>query len=476
MKVTSSDLARHRRAGDPLPPLRDRVAATRDDLELRGALANMAQRFNGARQERLAEPGMADLKTRGIEIRTQGVADLRANLERLEQSLRALGVHVHHARTGAEAAATIGDIAESVGARRVVKSKSMATEEIHLNDHLEGRGVEVVETDLGEWIVQKADERPSHIIAPAVHKTRPQVTELFSGLAGHEIEDRREELCAFAQSQLRDAFLTADLGVSGVNFGCADTGTLVLVTNEGNGRLTTSWPQVHVALLPVDKVLAHFADVATMVPLLVRHATGQKLTSYVTMINGPRRPGELDGPEELHVVILDGGRTALLGTPFEAMLRCIRCGACLNVCPVYGTIGGHAYGGVYPGPMGAVLTPLLSSGREGSELPGATSLCGACSAVCPVGIPLHDLLVDLRVKPGSAERSRRRTVFFSLFSRAWSVPAVYRWTTAAANVARRHPRLTRHLPVARAWCEGRALPDPVPQTFHSWWRGEHPDR
>lgn len=476
MKITSSDLARHRRAGDPLPPLRARVAATRDDLELRGALGVMAERFNGAREEALAEPGMADLKARGIAIRTQGVRDLRANLARFEQSLQTLGVRVHHARTGADAAAVIGDIAVAANARRVVKSKSMATEEIHLNDHLEHRGVEVVETDLGEWIVQQAHERPSHIIAPAVHKTRPQVTQLFSGLAGQELEDRREELCAFAQTRLRDAFLTADLGVSGANFGCADTGTLVLVTNEGNGRLTTSLPRVHVALVPVDKVIAHFDDLATMVPLLIRHATGQKLTSYVTMIHGPRRVGELDGPEELHVVLLDGGRTALLGTEFEEMLRCIRCGACLNVCPVYATIGGHAYGGVYPGPMGAVLTPLLSNGAEGSELPGATSLCGACSAVCPVGIPLHDLLVKLRAKPGAAERSRRRTLFFALWSRAWSVPAVYRWTTRVANLARRHPRLSRHLPVARAWCEGRALPDPVAKTFHAWWRDEHPAR
>ncbi len=260
--------------------------------------------------------------------------------------------------------------------------------------------------------------------------------------------------------------------MSGANFGCADTGTLILVTNEGNGRLTTSWPRVHVALVPVDKVLARFADVATMVPLLVRHATGQKLTSYVTMINGPRRPGELDGPEELHVVLLDGGRTALLGTPFEPMLRCIRCGACLNVCPVYGTIGGHAYGGVYPGPMGAVLTPLLSGGQDGAELPGATSLCGACSAVCPVGIPLHDLLVGLRAKPGSLERSPSRTLFFGLWSRAWSAPRVYRLTTRLAAFALRHPRLTRRLPVARAWCEGRALPDPASEPFHAWWDRE----
>jgi len=474
--VSSAHLARHRRADDPLPPLRDRAAATRADPDLTGALRVMAERFNGAREEALLRPGMAAMKERGIAIRAEGVGELRANVEQLVRSLEAAGVQVHRAATGPDAATIIGDIAAAASARRVVKSKSMATEEIELNDHLEARGVDVVETDLGEWIVQQAHERPSHIIAPAVHKPRPHVTELFSGLAGRDLDDRREELCAFAQGELRDAFLTADMGVSGANFACADTGTIVLITNEGNGRLTTSWPRVHVALIPVDKVLARFADVATMVPLLIRHATGQPLTSYVTLITGPRRDGELDGPEELHVVLLDGGRTALLGTPFEDMLRCIRCGACLNVCPVYGTIGGHAYGGVYPGPMGAVLTPLLSGGRHGAELPGATSLCGACSAVCPVGIPLHDLLLRLRAQPGSAERSRSHRLFFRLWGRAWSSPAGYRWSARAARMALRHPRLTRRLPVARAWCEGRALPDPPPSTFHDWWRREHAGR
>ncbi len=478
MTLSSSHLARHRNPGDPLPPLRDRVEATLADVELRGALGVMAQRFNDARNEAMGEAGMTELKVRGTAVRAEGVTALRANLTRLEESLRRLGVVVHHAATGSEAAGIITEIARAADVRRVVKSKSMATEEINLNHALEGAGIEVHETDLGEWIVQEAEERPSHIIAPAVHKTRPQITRLFSEVAGEELPDDREVLCAFAQDRLRDAFLTADMGVSGVNFACADTGTLVLVTNEGNGRLTTSLPRIHVALMPVDKVLAHFADLATMLPLLIRNATGQKLTSYVTMINGPRRAGELDGPEELHVVVLDGGRTGLLGTRFEAMLRCIRCGACLNVCPVYGTIGGHAYGGVYPGPMGAVLTPLLSDLHEGADLPGATSLCGACSEVCPVGIPLHDLLVDLRtsVNRRSPSTSRARRWFFAGWSRVWSHPTLYRWSARTGNVGRRVPRVARHLPVARAWAEGREVPPAVPQTFHQWWRSERGDR
>ncbi|HEV3452290.1 MAG TPA: lactate utilization protein B [Acidimicrobiia bacterium] len=470
--TTSGELARHRHPGDPLPPLRARVDATLQDAELRGAFRVMAQRFNEARRVAMAPPGMAALKADGTRIRAEGVRALPANLARAEASLRRLGVHVHHATTGPDAAELIATLAVGAGASRAVKAKSMATEEIDLNEHLERHGIEVFETDLGEWIVQKADERPSHIIAPAVHKTRPQVTRLFSRLAGRDLPDQREELCAFAQQRLREVFLTADLGISGANFVCADTGTIVLVTNEGNGRLTTSLPRVHIALVPVEKVLARFADLATMLPLLIRNATGQKLTSYVTMINGPRRAGELDGPDEVHVVFLDAGRTALLGTPFEDMLRCIRCGACLNVCPVYGTIGGHAYGGVYPGPMGAVLTPLLSRMRDGTDLPEATSLCGACSEVCPVGIPLHDLLLELRAAVAGSPRTRSlgRRAFFAVWSRAWSRPRLYRGSARVATVARRYPRWARHLPLARAWHEGRELPPPVGETFHAWWR------
>jgi L-lactate dehydrogenase complex protein LldF len=446
------------------------VHATLNDVELRGALATMADRFNAARREAMSEPGMTALRARGTQIRAEGVAALRANVDRAEAALRRLGVHVHRADTGVAAAELIADLAARAGARRAVKSKSMATEEIDLNVHVEARGVEVFETDLGEWIIQKADERPSHIIAPAVHKTRPQVTRLFSDLAGEGIEDEREVLCAFAQRRLREVFLTADLGISGANFVCADTGTIALVTNEGNGRLTTSLPRVHIALVPVEKVLPRFEDLATMLPLLTRNATGQKLTSYVTLITGPRREGEVDGPEELHVVFLDGGRTALLDTPFRDMLRCIRCGACLNICPVYGTIGGHAYGGVYPGPMGAVLTPLLSGMRDGTELPGATSLCGACSEVCPVGIPLHELLLELRAATATRPRSLPRRAFFALWSRLWARPSMYRRSARVALRARRHPRWVEGLPVVRGWTTGRSLPPPVDEPFHDWWR------
>lgn len=466
MTVSYVDIARHRRPGELLPPLRDRAHAALRDADLQSTLRTMASRFNVGRRVAMSEPGMRELRERGTEIRREGVIHMRENLGRLEESLSRLGVHVHHAADGAAAVRVILDIASAGNVKKVVKSKSMATEEIDLNHNLERAGIQVVETDLGEYIVQMAHERPSHIIAPAVHKTRAQVTRLFSGIAGHALPDRREDLCAFAQERLRQEFLTADMGISGVNFACADTGTIALVTNEGNGRMTTSLPRIHVAVMPVEKVLASFDDLATMLPLLIRNATGQKLSAYVSLLTGPRRRGELDGPEEMHVVVLDNGRRALLGTPYEDMLRCIRCGACLNVCPVYGTIGGHAYGSVYSGPMGAVLTPLLSGMKEGSDLPFASSLCGACTEACPVGIPLHELLIRLR-ETRPAPRVKR--LGFRVWSAIWGKPALYSISGRMARWARRLGRLT---PMARAWGEGRHIPEPARESFHEWWSRE----
>jgi L-lactate dehydrogenase complex protein LldF len=394
--------------------------------------------------------------------------------------------------------------------RLAVKSKSMATEEIHLNTALEAEGIEVVETDLGEYIIQLAREMPSHIIAPAVHKTVAQVARLFSEAAGEPLPDDRTALCGFARQRLRSKFLAADMGITGVNFAAVDTGTIVLVTNEGNGRMCTSLPRVHVAVMPVEKVLPRFEDLGVLLPLLTRSATGQRLSTYVSMVTGPRRPGEVDGPEKLHVVFLDHNRRSLLGTPYEEMLCCIRCGACLNVCPVYRRIGGHAYDAVYSGPMGAVLTPLLSGGTEGRDLPDASSLCGACSEVCPVGIPLADLLVRLRADlrgpgpavppappwpgyeplagaaadpssepvgvdgdapghPGDTRPGARavRRLGFQAWAHLWASPTGYRLSAAAARRLGRlaPPGLIRHAPLVSAWGEGRDIPLPAARSF-----------
>ena len=311
----------------------------------------------------------------------------------------------------------------------------MATEEIGLNEALEAAGVRPVETDLGEYILQLAGEHPVHIIAPAIEKTKEDVAELLSRVEGQPVAPELEELTKAARRQLRETFHAADVGITGANFGVCDTGSIVLVTNEGNGRLVSSLPRVHVVLIGMERLVASLSDLAVLLRLLARSGTGQRLTTYTTLITGPRSEGEQDGPDELHVVILDNGRSKLAGGRYREMLACIRCGACLNVCPVYRKTGGAAYGPVYSGPMGAVLVPLLAGLEQAPDLPHASSLCGACTDACPVKIPLHELLLELRrdlVEQGVAPFRERLS--FRLWSYAWSSPAGYRLTTRLARL------------------------------------------
>ncbi len=374
------------------------------DPDLQHALRNLDQRLFTARD---VEAKFPQLKERAAAVRRETLADLPGWLDRTEAVLTGLGVHVHRAATPEAARRIILAIAREEGLTRAVKSKSMATEEIDLADALEAAGIETVETDLGEYIVQVAGERPSHMIVPAIHKTLAQVAAVLQTRADEELPVEHEAITAWARDHLRQRFLAADFGITGGNFVAADTGTLVLVTNEGNGDLCTIIPRVQVAVVPVEKVIPRFSDLATLLPLLTMSATGQRISNYVTMIDGPRREGEIDGPETLHVVFLDHGRLRLAGTAYEDMLACIRCGACLNVCPVFRRISGHAYDAVYSGPMGKVLTPLLSlDGTDGRDLPEASTLCGACTEACPVEIPLADLLVRLRAdlrRPGAVD-------------------------------------------------------------------------
>ena len=332
----------------------------------------------------------------------------------------------------------------------------MATEEIGLNGALEAVGVRVVETDLGEYILQLAGEHPVHIVAPAIEKTKEDVAELLSRVDGKPVPAELEELARAARRQLRETFLAADVGITGANFGVCDTGSVVLVTNEGNGRLVSSLPRVHVALIGIERLVASLADLAVLLKLLGRSGTGQRLTTYTTVISGPRREGEEDGPDELHVVILDNGRTKLVGGRYREMLACIRCGACLNVCPVYRRTGGAAYGPVYSGPMGAVLVPLLAELERAPDLPHASSLCGACTDACPVKIPLHELLLELRrdlVDEGVASWWER--LAFRLWSYAWSSPVGYRVSTRLARVGQ---PLAGVAGPGRTWRKGRRLP------------------
>jgi L-lactate dehydrogenase complex protein LldF len=465
----------------PGKDMRARTQRAVEDPTLQSALRNLDRRLHTARA---VEAAHHDWKDHAAAIRRETLADLDGWLAKLEESLRARGVVVHRAATPDDARAVILDVVRHHGARRIVKSKSMATEEIDLGAALEASGHVVVETDLGEYIVQLARERPSHMITPAIHKTLGQISDVLSAEAGHALPVEREELTAWARERLRGEFLQADLSVTGVNFAAADTGTLVLVTNEGNGRFCTSWPKVQIAVMPVEKVIARFADLGVLVPLLTSSATGQALSNYVQFLSGPRREGEIDGPEELHVVILDNNRRALVGTEYEEMLACIRCGACLNVCPVYRYVGGHAYDSVYTGPMGKVLTPLLSAGAEGRDLVDGSTLCGACNEACPVRIPLSDMIVKLRrdtrgnapIRPSVPTRAPRTLgrFGFALWARAWSSPRGYKATTALARVGGRvlgrQGWARRGLP---GWTSVRDMPVPANRSFRSQWTSQH---
>ena len=459
--LTSSTFAERARVQLVKPFLREAVPRATDN-----AVRDLQMRF--------VDHDYDGLRELGREIRARTMADLDGFLVTLTDAFAANGVHVHHAADAAAAREHIRRICRESDARRVVKVKSMATEEIALNPALEADGLEVTETDLGEYVVQLDGDRPSHIIAPIIHKTRGEVRETLSRVAGRELPDNASELTGFARERLRDAFMDADVGISGANFGIADTGTVVLVTNEGNGRMCTSMPRVHIALMGIERVIPSLEDLAVMLPLITGAGTGQLITSYVSMLSGPRCEQEPDGPDAMHVVLLDNGRRALLGTEFQDVLHCIRCGACQNVCPVYRQVGGHAYGWVYGGPIGAVLTPLFRGMQDGGEVPQASSLCGACDDICPVKIPLHDLLLRLRrnrVTDGAAPWRER--VAAELWAWAWSSPWRYRLATryggATLRVMVRAGLVASLGPLGR-WARGRALPLPARRPFHR--RGE----
>ena len=414
------------------------------------------------------------------DIKDHTLANLDAYLEKYEGKVKEGGGHVHWCTTPAEARQVVLDLCRSVDAKTVTKGKSMIAEEIGLNDFLEANEIEPIETDLGEYIIQLAGEPPSHIIAPAVHKTKEDIADLF--FEKHQAYDmpRREEpreLVDDARQILRPKYVAADVGITGANFLIAETGSSVIVTNEGNGDLTQSLPQMHIVIASLEKVVPTLADVTTILRVLARSATGQEFSTYTTVSTGPRRAGDLDGPESYHVVLLDNGRSSLLGGEFRDMLRCIRCGACMNNCPVYGSIGGHAYGWVYVGPMGAVLTPSLIGLENAHHLPHASSFCGRCEEVCPMRIPLPKMMRLYREQAFSSKLTPGRERWAM---RAWAAlakrPRLYRLVSETAarilgNAGRRQGAF-RRLPFAGGWVAGRDLPVPEGRTFHSLWR-EH---
>lgn len=367
--------------------------ALRDEI-LHTALDRATGRFQNLRLGALGSLPEADaVRDRARLIRAHTLSRLDSYLEQFAANVERAGGRVYFATDAAALNQMVGEIARARKVKTVVKGKSMISEEAGLNRALETQGIRVVETDLGEYIIQLAGEHPSHIIVPAVHKTKEQIGALLHEKIDIPYSDDPAKLTAAARSKLRFEYLKADMGISGVNFGVAETGTLALVENEGNGRLTTTAPRVHVALMGIERLVPNLDDLSVMLQVLARSATGQKLTVYTNLITGPRRAAEQDGPDELHVILLDNGRSRVLGSEVAEILYCIRCGACLNACPVYREIGGHAYGSVYPGPVGAVLTPALGGIAEWSDLPQASSLCGACREVCPVRIDIPRMLL-----------------------------------------------------------------------------------
>ena len=438
------------------------------DTQLRGALRHATSLFGKRRLEAARNlNNWEDLRSRARAIKDEVLLNLDRYLETFVANAENRGAVVHWATDGAEANAIICKLARDRGARTIVKSKSMTTEETHLNDALEAADMQVVETDLGEYIIQLAHETPSHIIAPAIHKTKGQIAELFTSTLGMPPTDDIAQLTSTARATLRDRFAAADVGVSGVNFGIAETGTIVIVENEGNIRLTTSLPRLHIAVMGIEKVIPRFADLDVFLKLLPRSGTGQRLTTYQSFITGTKRNPDDEGPDELHIVILDNGRSPMLAHPVTRQsLACIRCGACLNACPVYQQIGGHAYGSVYPGPIGAVITPQLIGLQKTAQLPFASSLCGACREVCPVKIDIPQLLLHLRSEITSHKEngSGAERLAFKMWARVMMSPTLYNMAALAGRM------IQKVMPLSKAWTSGRDLRPLEQQSFRSLWK------
>ncbi len=418
-------------------------------------------------------PQMEEMRDRAREIRAHTLSKLNHYLGQFADAVERRGGTVFFAADANEANDYIVGLALAEDAKRIVKVKSMVTEEIHLNDSLEESGLQVAETDLGEFIIQLAGETPSHIIAPVLHKNRYDIGKLFASSLGVDYTDDPTELNAIARTHLRERFLAADLGISGVNFAVAEDGAIALVTNEGNGRISTTTPRIHVAVMGMERIVPNRADLAVMLEVLARSATGQKLSVYSNIVAGARRVGEPDGPDQFHVVIIDNGRSATLGSDVAEILYCIRCGACLNACPVYRHVGGHAYGTVYPGPIGKVLTPSLFGLEDWHELPSASSLCGACTEACPVRIDIPKLLVELRNQSTSYMPVGIRWGI-AWYARIATRPLLFRFVTRVGGLVGRvlgRDGWLRRVPgVLRSWSAKREMPAPAPETFNDWWR------
>ncbi|GAE29888.1 LutB/LldF family L-lactate oxidation iron-sulfur protein [Alkalihalobacillus hemicellulosilyticus] len=459
-------------------PFFERVDKGINNDFMRKAMVSAQDRLKGrklAAQEELGN--WEDWRELSEEIRQHTLEHLDYYLEQLADNIVSRGGNVFFAETAEDANEYISNVVKEKEAKKIIKSKSMVTEEINMNEALENLGCEVIESDLGEYILQIDDhDPPSHIVAPALHKNKEQIRDTFHEKLQYTKSSKPEELALFAREQLRQDFIHADIGITGCNFAVAESGAISLVTNEGNARLATTLPKTQITVMGMERIVPTWEELDILVSMLCRSAVGQKLTSYITGLTGPKEEGDVDGPEEFHLVVVDNGRSNILGTEFQSVLQCIRCAACINVCPIYRHVGGHSYGSIYPGPIGAVLSPLLGGYDDYKELPYASSLCAACTEACPVKIPLHDLLIKHRRnfveeqnKGGFGEKLAMRG-----FSLAASNPAIFNSATKTAPLMMspftKEGKISKGPGPIKPWTDIRDFPEPSKQSFKKWFK------
>lgn len=464
------------------PEFKENARIALKDVGLQKALGNLKAGFPEKRAVAVQRmPEFHDMRDEARDLKNHILENLDIYLEQFESKVTENGGHVHWCRTSDDARKTILDICQQVDAKTVTKGKSMVSEEINLNEYLEENGVQPIETDLGEYILQLRKDHPSHIIAPAIHLNLEDVSEAFHEHHKKPKSDDPAVLMQEAREELRTKFVNADVGITGANFLVAETGSTIIVTNEGNGDLTQTLPKTHIVITSIEKVVPTLEDMTLFLRLLARSATGQEFTVYNTLSTGPRREGDADGPDNFHVVLVDNGRSDMVGGEFHEMLRCIRCSACMNHCPVYGSVGGHAYGWVYPGPMGSVLTPQMIGIEKAGNLPNASTFCGKCEEVCPVRIPLPKLMRHWRnnefEKHLSPKAVRWGIAGWGFFAKR---PRLYRQMSNTSNwfmrtMAGKKGRINS-LPLAGGWTDFRDMPAPSGKTFMQQWQKKQGDK
>ena len=451
-----------------------RARVMTDDLRHRQIIRTALTHYEIARDRREASfQSWESARQAAAETKWEAINHLDKYLEEFASKIEARGTKVHWASTGTQAGEIILQIVREKQARSVIKSKSMTSEEVHLNDALEKAGLEVVESDLGEFIMQLRHEPPYHIVFPSMHLTRAEIKDLFQRELGDAPSDDPAELTMVARRAMRKKYLTADVGFTGANFAIAETGMISITENEGNARLTAALPKTMISLLGIEKILPRLEDLALFLPMLATAGTGQSLTGYNTLFGGPRQPGECDGPEEFHVILLDNHRTELLADAEQRdALHCIRCGACLNVCPIFRNVGGHTYGTTYSGPIGSVITPHLRGLQDWKHLSAASSLCGACTETCPLKIDLHHHLLQNRRNAAAQQPALKELISFKSFVQLANHPRLWALAKKLAHFTQPLQKLVKgtRLDPAKSWTQTRDLPPLANESFKDWWR------